>query len=384
MNIKKYYAKDMQEAMKKIRQDLGSDAIILSSRPYKKKGLLNIFAKPMFEVIATVEPKPYIPPAQSQPKPEIKPKVDLVADEPITIPVAEDISKERFEKLDNRIVELEGMLEGFVKKFGSMGRAGSARFPDPIQILYEKMLENDVEETLAVEIAHQTNMLLQKFSDESAEEIMQQLICQHIGEPVTVKPKKFTKNIVVFAGPTGAGKTTTLVKLAAQLAVEQGLKVGIINSDTYRIAAQEQLKTYADILQVPLNIIYSPQNIGEALQMQDDRDIIFVDTAGKRPGDEKHREDLEQIIGISKADDIYLVLSASTGIKALRRMIDSYAYLNRHSLIITKIDEVANYGSILNSCHFSGRPISYLTIGQSVPDDIMVADPREIACRVLR
>jgi flagellar biosynthesis protein FlhF len=185
-------------------------------------------------------------------------------------------------------------------------------------------------------------------------------------------------------GPTGVGKTKTIVKLAADFAIKQKKKVGIINTDTYRIAAQEQLKTYSDILDIPLSIVYQISEIGQTISETSDREIVFIHTAGKCPGDLQHKEDIKAIMEYAAPDEVLLCLSAPTSFPALKEILDSYNYIDNFKLLITKLDETKYRGMILNLCWYTKKKLAYITTGQNVPDDIEQADTSAITNHLLR
>jgi flagellar biosynthesis protein FlhF len=241
-----------------------------------------------------------------------------------------------------------------------------------------------VREEVAHLLAKETDIILKKQPDTSAAEVMEQVITDWLGVPAPIQPKKFKQKIVLFLGPTGVGKTTSIVKLAADFAITQKKKVGIINTDTYRIAAQEQLKTYADILNIPLSVVYEMKDLGDELSYMADREIVFIDTAGKRPGDEKHTGDVKSIIDTCEPEDILLCIPASVNFSALKEIIDSYAYIEDYRLLVTKLDETKYRGMVLNMRWYTKKELSYFTTGQDVPDDIEKTDVVSLVKDLLR
>ena len=178
----------------------------------------------------------------------------------------------------------------------------------------------------------------------------------------------------MFVGPTGVGKTTTLAKIAANYLLDQKKTIGLITADTYRIAAVEQLKTYAEILGIPITVVYTPAEIKEAISMYAGKDMILIDTAGRSHKNKAQFEELKALITAAEADEIYLVLSATTSSSNCREIIKSYSFLTNYKLIFTKTDEAPMPGIILNARYLTGKSLSYITTGQSVPDDIEVAN----------
>jgi len=155
-------------------------------------------------------------------------------------------------------------------------------------------------------------------------------------------------------------------------------KVGFITSDTYRIAAVEQLRTYSDIIGIPLSVIYSPQEFNTALEGFKDKDIIMVDTAGRSHKDKYQLAELKHLLDIHMESKIYLVMSAGTKMKDCRDILNSYSFLEDYNLLFTKLDETSTHGILVNTSYITKRPLSYLTYGQNVPDDIEVANKSKI------
>jgi len=218
----------------------------------------------------------------------------------------------------------------------------------------------------------------------NAAEVMEHLILEQFGRSEPILHKKFTQKVILVLGPTGVGKTTSIVKLAADFSVKQKKNVGIINTDTYRIGAQEQLQTYADILGVPIQVVYHAHELEKAMETMSDRDIIFVDTAGKRPGDDQHKEDLLEIVRILRPEDTLLCLAATTSFASIKEMVDTYGFIDDYRVMITKLDETKYRGTILNISWYTQKPLAYVTTGQDVPDDIEIADVETLVKQIVR
>ena len=182
----------------------------------------------------------------------------------------------------------------------------------------------------------------------------------------------------LFLGPTGVGKTTTLAKLAAIYSIQHQKNVGLITADTYRIGAVDQLKIYAQILGVPLSIIYNPNELPDAINYHSDKDIILIDTAGRSIKHNDLEKEISELLTYGRIDEIYLVLGSNVSYKGCIDIINSYRFLPDYKLIFTKLDEINSYGILLNCCMLAQKPLSYLTTGQNVPDDIEIAEPEKI------
>lgn len=191
------------------------------------------------------------------------------------------------------------------------------------------------------------------------------------------------RRVVALVGPTGVGKTTTLAKLAAHLALQRQMQIALITADTYRVAAVDQLRTYADILGVPLEVVYEAGEIGAALERQAHREMILVDTAGRSPHNQAHMAELNDYLQTLAADETYLVMSLTSGYRDALRVVDNYLPLGFDRFLFTKWDEAAGPGLIYNLVRKYKRPLSYITTGQSVPEDIELADPVKITQAIL-
>lgn len=205
------------------------------------------------------------------------------------------------------------------------------------------------------------------------------IVKEILEEPYTIDESGKGKRVFVFVGPTGVGKTTTLAKLAARLSLINNKTVGLVTADTYRIAAVDQLKTYSEILGLPLKVIYEPEEISDALNRYNDKDCVLIDTAGRSHKSEELLQDLKGILTYVENPEIFLVISMTTGYKDIKSILDSYDFLDDYKLLLTKLDEASSLGNVLNIKLETGKPLSYFTIGQSVPDDIEVASVDKIA-----
>ena len=204
-----------------------------------------------------------------------------------------------------------------------------------------------------------------------------------MGEPEPIKLDETNKpHVAIFLGPTGVGKTTTLAKIAADFTF-RGNKVGLITADTYRIAAVEQLKTYAEILNLQVTVVYSPSEIKGAIESLKDNDLILIDTAGRSHKDKQHFDELKALVSEADADENYLVISSNTSRFAVQEILEYYAFIKNYKLLFTKLDESPAAGVILNARYLTGKPLSYTTAGQSVPDDLDIANVEQIVASLL-
>ena len=213
-----------------------------------------------------------------------------------------------------------------------------------------------------------------------------QKIILKLGQPKMISVEGNTPRFIFFIGPTGVGKTTTIAKIASKFKVNEKLKVAFLTADTYRIAAVEQLRTYANILGIPLKVVYSEEEMSLAKEEFANYDLIFVDTAGRSHRSKEQRDDLETLINVIPQEEreIYLVLSATTKYRDLIKITEAYSEIINYNLIFTKLDETGTIGNLFNIRMLTEAPLSYASFGQNVPDDISRVDAQNIAKQLLR
>jgi flagellar biosynthesis protein FlhF len=381
MKIRRYLAKDNQEAILKVKMDLGSDAVILNTRKVKKKGIVGLFSKPMVEVLAAIDEY-----NKSQTDDKAQAAGYKYDNGPEKIDqINLDEKEEKIAKLENKIVSIEQMFRQYIQQNPNAAvkpaNEWNAKCSGKIfDTFYNNLIKNDVEPNIAREIVNKAESKLGSCNDVNRVAVqISNIIKSTLGQPEMISPGSQGKpRIVIFIGPTGVGKTTTLAKIAANCLLSQKKTIGLITADTYRIAAVEQLKTYAEILGIPVSVAYTAMDIKEAVNQNMDKDLILIDTAGRSHKNHSQFEELKTMVTASEADEIYLVLSATTSIRNCKDILESYNFLRDYKLIFTKVDEAQNLGIILNVRYITGKCISYVTNGQSVPDDIEMADTDKI------
>jgi flagellar biosynthesis protein FlhF len=357
MKVKRYLASDMQEAMQKIKLELGRDAVILHSRKIKKGGFLGFFSKSLVEVVAAIDEETRKPIETTE-----KPFTHQIPKKDIEI-----------EALKNQVDAIKDLLHTLLDKVNRSTADDEKNIENP---LFRALIENDVNKSVVDRlmeiVARQISMTDQNIP--AARNALKVVIKDMLGVPYTIKSEGDGQRIIFFVGPTGVGKTTTLAKLAARLSLLENKKVGFITADTYRIAAVDQLRTYSEILGIPLEVIYEADEMILALKKFKDKELILVDTAGRSHKNENLQADLTELIEKIEKPEIFLVISLTTGYKDIVSILESYQFLGDFKLLFTKLDETNTVGNILNLRVNSNKPISYITNGQSVPDDIEVAD----------
>lgn len=382
MNVKRFVAKDMQEAFKNIKKELGSDAIILNNRYIQQKGM---FSKPLLEVFAAYD-------GEKSGKEQSGEVYDMsAAQQDIDYMFGQsnsekarslDFQSNDLSNLENKIDNLSRMILSFNEKINSFGSSFDHRFSGEIEEIYNILIENDVCQQAANAVAQKTDIIVSKYGSDPFE-VASQVIYTFLGEPYTIKPKRGENLKILFVGTTGVGKTTTIAKLAAHFKNQFGLNVGLVSADSQRVGAFEQLKIYADILNVPICSVYSNSELDLVMSRFEDMDVVLIDTPGAVPGHEGYQNEIKEIMGICKCDEIMLSISASTGWSTCKKIIDSFAFLPDYKLIITKLDEAGKEGGILNIKYYSPKPVAYLTNSPDVPDNIGILSPNEVAAKLL-
>jgi len=370
VKVKRFIADNSQEALLKIKMELGKDAVILHSRKIQRPGIFGFLKKPLVEMFVAVD------------EPDEKDK-HSGANPPQSNLHARFFDNDKIDELQTKIGNIENMLNHFIARTIENPPADLSfqKPPELFEKYYNLLLENDVDEKL---VRKMLNIVQRQFSfspenEKAIQNAIKILIKEYLGTASTLEENKKKQSKIIFVGPTGVGKTTTLAKLAAKASVGMGKSVGLITADTYRIAAVEQLKTYSEILNIPIKVIYEPKEVVEAIENYKDKDIILIDTAGRNHKVEEQLQDVRELISYVEEPDVFLVVSALTAYKDIVSITRSYQFLDQYKLLFTKLDEATTLGSILNMRTLTGKPLSYFTTGQSVPDDIEIADAEKIA-----
>jgi len=198
-----------------------------------------------------------------------------------------------------------------------------------------------------------------------------------------IQPKPGQRKVISLIGPTGVGKTTTIAKLAANFRIRDGIRMGLVTVDTYRIAAVEQLRTYAEIIDLPMKVVTNPLEMRRALDEMMGLDLVLIDTAGRSPRDDLKIKELKSLLSEADVDEVHLVLSLTAGLRNLMTTAEQFAEVNTSALILTKLDEAIGPGALLNVARSINLPVSYITTGQDVPNDIEISNPQRLANFIL-
>ena len=465
MTINKYTGKTEEEAMEKVRKELGSTAVIMNVKVIKPKGLGGLFKGNTYEVTAAVEDDGFSSEAKAFAVPQSEQKAgsfEAVADDAIILKdafsavnevlekqgnpqtqpetpvnVADSIPKEEpaakaatksFEPLYDTVPRAQVFEPTYSKPVGARPvspqpaprpvempsvqptMAKERDFEDDVKVkngnakpsidgdnhvfvkmLYNVLLENEVQEKYINQVLEDMDRILQTSHslDNLLSNVYQKMVLK-LGTPTRIEPGERRPKVVFFIGPTGVGKTTTIAKIASKFKVEEGKKVGLITADTYRMAAANQLQTYANILGVPLNVIYSADELLDTVKKQsreyEDLDVILVDTIGFSHKNQEQRQDTQKLISAIDGfydTEVYLVLSATTKHRDLIDIADSYMEFADFNLIFTKLDETKCLGNIFNMKQYTGASLSYITVGQNVPDDIEILNAQKLVKQLL-
>ncbi len=376
-----FIANTESEAVRMAKESLGSKAVIISSRKIKKGGFLGLFAKRMVEVTAGV-------PVEEEKKKGVDFDIlaQLIARRKAEADLVPGNGSAQNNDLALQIQEMKDMIATFIEH--SLPSKGGDMFfntlPQSLKGLYSKMLENEVNEETVREIFGEFLKEIPKDDKlEDRDEIINKLL-EHVSKripvsgPIEVNESKVPM-VVVMVGPTGVGKTTTIAKLAAIYTLYERKDVALVTADTYRIAAVEQLKTYGKIIGIPVEVVFTPQEIRQAVEEHMDADLILIDTAGRSQHDEMKMSELKAYIEGAEPTETHLVLSATTKYKDLEDAVERFSCVPLDKFVFTKLDETTTFGNILNIVVKYKYPLSYITNGQNVPNDIEVADSMKIA-----
>jgi len=420
MTIKKFIGRTKEEAIAKAKEEFGEGAVVMNVKEVKPSGFFGFFKGVTYEVTAAIEEKDkFVSPTESQNVKKVNETINLAADEKIVIPAptysapivptvsnnpvttsqtsysqpAADFTASNRDEIERKLENLSNILE---KKLSAEENKGNEIPETTIQnmesfkfmkMLYRTLLDNEVHEKYVNQILDEAEKMANSNSsvDVILSNVYQKMILK-FGEPCSISTEGKKPKVVFFIGPTGVGKTTTIAKIASKYKVEEDKKVAFVTADTYRIAATEQLHIYANILDAPMSIVYSAEELNQAIEKFVDYDLIFVDTAGFSHRNETQRMDTKKLIdGLEDQYnyEVFLVLSATTKYKDLLEIVDSYQEISKYKLIFTKLDETTSYGNLLNIRLYSGAELSYMTTGQNVPDDIEEFNSQRIVKQLL-
>ena len=386
MRVRIFTGQSVQEAMNKVKLELGREAVILHTRRFKTGGMLGLFGNERVEVMAAVDDAlletpavkavvaPAIPPvAAAMP---LQQSQESVA--PVSVPLTPVKAAEPEWKQE--LAEMRSLLERALheSKQGADAIASAA---------VEKLLEADVLQPVAESLVRQDPILYQwkgTLTEPAFTERLERLVEQGLGKVAGVALNGSAPHVVALLGPTGVGKTTTIAKLAAYFSLQKGIRVSLITADTYRISAVEQLKTYAEIMGLQLEIVYAPQELAKALAKCKGSQLVLLDTAGRSPKNQEQLEELQLLLSQVPQAEKHLVLSLTTCNRDALEIAKRFSVCAPDKVLFTKLDEASRCGVILNVLQQFPMKLSYVTNGQNVPDDLQIVSPAWLAKELLR
>jgi flagellar biosynthesis protein FlhF len=401
MNLQTFKAPTMAEALAQVKSAMGHEAVILHTRTYQRSMWLGLRRREIVEITAghglnmlTQQRRPAARGAAIPSRNPIEPKAARPAHQPPPTPVGYAGAKHLLDTpAANRAMMFDlsqqmQCIQTMVKDLTCQVRHQSKpQVPEEMFEHFMTLTGNRVCEDLALEIVTAVQKQLRPDHLKQADFVKERL-AEHIEKLIpTAGPIKRTKtgapHVVALIGPTGVGKTTTIAKLAANLQLKEKRRVGLITIDTYRIAAIDQLKKYADIIRANLRVVGSPDDLRNAVASMNDCDYVLIDTAGRSPNDAMKLSELRNFLSSAQPDEVHLVLSMTCSQEAVELAIDRFNNVRADRMIFTKLDEAPHVGMMLNIVRKVNKPVSYLTTGQDVPEDIEDGRGKRLAQLIL-
>ncbi len=361
----------MQAAIDQVKREFGDDAIILNTRQIKDKEKTD--GKQMVEITAAIDRKEEQTPFSESMKKQVARPVER-----------QNISGTQFAVLQKEIDFISERLDTLIShiKYENL-----PHIPKLLQQRTKSLIKNGVMPSIANGLVEEVLLNLKGEELMEADRVDDKLLGKIKNRFMVTGPVRFHEgapSVMVITGPTGCGKTTTIAKLAALYSYKYGKKVALISVDSYRIAAMEQLKAFAGIARIKFVEAYDQDELLAKMKELGDYGLIIVDTPGINPRDMKKMVWLKDTIRIAKADEVHLVLNLTTRFEDLRQIVKSFSIINFSGMLFTRLDESTIFGDMYNLAIEFDKPISYLCHGQDIPEDIVLADRKELAMTILR
>ena len=391
MIIKKFQGKTEIDAIEAAKKEMGQNVVVMNVKNVKKKGFAKLlfFQPNLIEATVALEEE-----SERQPVRKIEPRTfspDIIPEE-APVPERRAADHNHSEKvIEEKLESLHSLIEQQLSKENEEEEEQVEEVDDSkvmfLKLIYNTLIDNEVDEKYANQLLSEIDRINKPNAtvDFILANIYQKMILK-FGQPKIITEAEETPKVVFFVGPTGVGKTTTIAKIASKFSVNDKKKVALLTTDTYRIAAAEQLRTYANILDVPFRVIYNTEEIEAAIEDFKTYDYILVDTAGHSHTNETQKNNMNHYIHsvnekIEK--EVYLVVSATTKYRDLVSIADTYSEMTDYKLIFTKLDETTTLGNLLNLKLHTGADLSYVTCGQNVPDDMEQFNPQATVKQLL-
>lgn len=406
MRIRTFRGRTVADALSQVKRALGGSAVILNARTYRTGGFFGLGARTITEVTASDRPPAHqraaMPASRRTPRPpgtspleagdgrppsasrsaqpesaeaSIKQVARMIVSATARTPVEEELSAIR------RMVE---------QVLRSTHAPAQPALPEALFDCYRRLLESAVASEIASEVAGRVRDDLSREQLADPDQVRRAALRRLAAYiPVCESGERISRaadgrpTTIALVGPTGVGKTTTIAKLAATYRLKQGRRVGLITCDTYRIAAVEQLRTYAGIMNLPLRVVITPAEMRSACAAMGDCDVLLIDTAGRPPRGEQRIDELRALVAAAIPHQVHLVLSSASAEDSLVEAARRFAPLACDRVIMTKLDEAVNFGVVVNVLHKLGTRLSFVTTGQDVPDHIETVSPDRLARLVL-
>jgi flagellar biosynthesis protein FlhF len=393
MNLQTFKAPTMAMALAQVKSVMGHDAVILHTRTYQRSIWLGLRRKEMVEItagrglnmLAQRRPAARSAPATKAVVPSAGPAMPLgyvgMTKQLLDTPAA---NRAMMFDISDQMAGLKTLVKELTIE---VHRQKKPHIPEELFEHYTRLVENRVSEELAAKMIGNLHRLLRPEQVQQPQYVTEKLAEQIEKMIPTAGPIRRTKSsgphVVALIGPTGVGKTTTIAKLAANLKLREKHRVGLITIDTYRIAAIDQLRKYADILGSNLKVVGTPEDLRNAVESMSSCEYVLIDTAGRSPNDTMKLHELKQFLNSANPDEVHLVVSTTSSEECVERAIERFSDVRVDRMIFTKLDEAPHVGLMLNVVNRVNKPLSYITTGQDVPDDIEVGQTRRLANLIL-
>ena len=406
MIIKKFQGKTENDAIQAAKKELGEHIVIMNVKNFRKKTFFGIFGKNMVEVTVALESEQEkekerassMPVTKQEKSGPIVPdsvweKMGAVGKLTEEVNSQDETGKAIVEKLDGlqlllqqqfKMIEEEERREELGEQKEEISSKEIMTF---MKLVYNTMIENEVNDKYANELIGdiEKNCKPDMQMDFVLSNVYQKMILK-FGKAELIRATENKPKLIYFIGPTGVGKTTTIAKIASKFCVEEKKKIALLTADTYRIAAAEQLRTYANILEVPFRVIYTPEEIVQAVEEFKELDYILIDTSGHSHQNDEQKSAVGELIHVTDdkvEKETFLVVSATTKYRDLVGIANAYKDMTNYKIIFTKLDETTALGNLYNLRLYTGAPLSYVTCGQNVPDDILPFNPQSTVKQIL-